>query len=302
MTHNKSQLSDLNIYSALTILWPYPQRLRSTQTTLHTSDRIIEVTAYLPDGVKRIIATGSMHYVGVLDDNTVLKYPHVRGDLAALDKEEQLLRALGSHPRIIEYRGRDTAGLKLEYAPNGSLATYLRNTADVSLFTRLTWAEQVTEAAAYMHNQGIIHCDINLNNILLDSDLNLKLCDFEGIHKTPDGKILVDGGARENVKSSLPRAHSSYAGQETDIFALGSALYSIMTSKEPFPELDSDQDEAEILRRYRAADFPEVSPELGGEVIKKCWMGVWASAGLIVAEIALLRNQLGTTVCTSNLI
>lgn len=36
----------------------------------------------------------------------------------------------------------------------------------------------------------------------------------------------------------MPRSDSNYADQKTDIFALGSTIYYMMTGHEPFPELN----------------------------------------------------------------
>jgi hypothetical protein len=42
-------------------------------------DDAIQVEAYFPERVKYIITTGSCHYIGFVDESTVLKYPHVKG-------------------------------------------------------------------------------------------------------------------------------------------------------------------------------------------------------------------------------
>ena len=75
---------------------------------------------FFPAGVRRIIAGGSTSYVGVIDQDTVLKYPHERDGQHGLMVEVTTLSVLGSHPRIIQLKGWDQEGLRLEYAHNGS--------------------------------------------------------------------------------------------------------------------------------------------------------------------------------------
>ena len=67
--------------------------------------------------------------------------------------------------------------------------------------------------------------------------------------KSANGEILVDGLSRECSKSYMPRCHGGYAYIKTDLFALGSAIYFIM-GHEVFPELDSLEDDEEILFRF----------------------------------------------------
>ena len=38
--------------------------------------------------------------------------------------------------------------------------------------------KQLLQGVAYLHQQGIVHRDLKLSNILVDNDFNLKICDF----------------------------------------------------------------------------------------------------------------------------
>ncbi|QSS53823.1 hypothetical protein I7I53_01201 [Histoplasma capsulatum var. duboisii H88] len=53
----------------------------------------------------------------------------------------------------------------------------------------------------------------------------------------------------------MPRSHGDYACVGTDLFALGSAIYFIMTGQ-VFPELDSLTQDEEISSRFENAVFP----------------------------------------------
>ncbi len=85
----------------------------------------IYVVPYYPEGVKYIITTGSNHYIGFVDESTILKYSHFKGTSTALRAESMILQRLGKHPRIIEFKGEHNDGLLLEYARNGSLEKHL---------------------------------------------------------------------------------------------------------------------------------------------------------------------------------
>ncbi|OBT91686.1 hypothetical protein VE01_10240 [Pseudogymnoascus verrucosus] len=156
----------------------------------------IYVVPYFPDLVKHIIATGSSHYVGFVNDSTILKYPHFKGTSAALEK--------------------------------------------------LRIAKETAEGVAYAHQRNVLICDIHARNILLDAEFHIKLCDFQGRLLSPDGEILISGGASENAESFMPRCDKEFADVKTDLFALGSTIYHIITGHRPFPQYDTIDDEAKF--------------------------------------------------------
>lgn len=187
-----------------------------------------------------------MKYVGLVADHTVLKYPHFPGQLDTLNIEAEILQALESHPRVVEFKGRSASGILLGFARNGSIASYLRHTKP-TIQERLNWSRQAAAALVYLHRKRFIHCDINVNNLLLDEELSFKLCDFQGRLLPTNGNIVFKGGASENIKSFMPRSDPEHADHKTDIFALGSAIYHIVKGHEPFPELDPFEDELQIV-------------------------------------------------------
>lgn len=258
---------------------------------------IIQAHRYYPNGGKEMIGRGGGNYIGVLDETTVLNYPCIPGRDSSLEVESQLLEILGSHPRIIGAKGLTEAGLRLQYAVNGDLNRYITENASTPtpLDQQLQWCKQAAEAVAYLHSKRIIHCDINLRNLLLDENLNLKLADFQGMYKSCDGSVLLDGLSRECTKSFLPRIHGDYADVETDLFALGSAFYFILIGHQIFPELQShiDEDEEEIEQRFRSGEFP-VDLEIYSEVMRKCWTQEYCSAQEVVDDIVDVQESIAS--------
>jgi len=255
-------------------------------------DMEIEIIRYYAPGVTAIIASSFSYFLGRIDDNTVLKYPHEENpDIdtqARLTIEAQIYKILGDHDRIVKFKGGDGRGICLEYAINGSVAQYLNQTnVTPTTSQRFKWAQQAAEGMAYIHKMGVLHCDTNSNNLLLDKNLNIKFADFQGRYLSSDGTIILNGLSSENVKSFMPRSDPNYADHKTDIFALGSAIYYMMTGHETFPELNSfdDDDEAEIMARYKSGQFPDLDVHLGGGIVRRCWEGAYGSASEVADEL-----------------
>ncbi|KAF2757272.1 kinase-like protein [Pseudovirgaria hyperparasitica] len=254
------------------------------------SDGDIHVVAYFPEGVKYILDFGSTHYIGFVDDTTVLKYPHFKEELDGLAVEWQIYQRLGKHPRITDLKGRHKdGGIFLEYARNGSLQGYLESNAPLNVETKLRLAKETADGVAHAHRQNVLICDIAVRNILVDSELHVKLCDFQGKIIGPDGTVILSGGASENADSYKPRDNPYDQNVSTDIFALGSTIYYIMTGHRPFPKLDTIQDELKINESYRQGLFPRL--DIAEEIVHKCWSGKYTSASEVVSDLAVLRRS-----------
>lgn len=276
-----------------------------------------EFRSWLPKGAKHVIGLGSGHYVAICeDDETVLKYPHVPPDEAGaydakgkayraacrassvqgLCVEEQILRLLGHHPRIVRLQGKHADGLLLEYVPNGSVGEYLRKTPTeaISLRQRLKWARQAAEAVAYAHSKNVLHCDISIGNLLLDEDLDIKLIDFQGKLLSSDGTVLLDGQSESCAMSTMPRPDLSICDFRTDMFALGTTIFYIITGQLPFLDVDPVSDEEEIQRRFREGEIPLLEENRGGEVIRRCWQGAYESAQEVVMDLCGLEAASAT--------
>lgn len=160
----------------------------------------------------------------MLEDGTVLKFPRNKADLfdhTSLEIEHRILSAIGSHDRVIRYLGKQIHGLRFEYAENSDLYDHvMENHVGTSHEMRRKWMVQAAQAVAFVHSKGVIHSDICPHNMLLDGNLDLKICDFAGaVFGDLDGKTI------EHTRFRMPRALRSKPNVATDLFALGSTLF-----------------------------------------------------------------------------
>ncbi|XP_078447821.1 protein kinase superfamily protein [Wolffia australiana] len=105
----------------------------------------------------------------------------------AFTRELDLLRRV-RHPHVIRIIGfcddREEGALVMEYAARGTLHEKLHLTDSqqvLSWSARTRIALQIAQVVDHLHNEcglPIIHCDLKPSNVLLDEQLNVKLCDF----------------------------------------------------------------------------------------------------------------------------
>ena len=67
----------------------------------------------------------------------------------------------------------------LEYAEGGDALHYVQSNGALPETQAKSWTKQIVSAVSYMHQLGVAHRDLKLENLLLSSDLTtIKICDF----------------------------------------------------------------------------------------------------------------------------
>ena len=95
-----------------------------------------------------------------------------------------------------------------------------------------------------MHDMGLFHFDLKLENIMIDGDLELanfdgwvKIVDFGGVESVEKQKNGFTNYYHHGTKCyNAPEIHSQkpYMGAPVDVFALGYVLFAMVLGKAPF--------------------------------------------------------------------
>jgi len=119
--------------------------------------------------------------------------------------------------------------------------------------------EQLFSALAYLHEKGIVHRDLKLENLLLvkenDSDLAIKLADF-GLSKVYANKSLQTACGTPFYVAPDILDGSGY-GPPVDLWASGILLYVLLSGRLPFA---ADND-AELFKLIMVGDLVWKSPQ-----------------------------------------
>jgi serine/threonine protein kinase/tetratricopeptide (TPR) repeat protein len=154
----------------------------------------------------------------------------VRGQESGVSSEP--LRTTDHGPRTTDH-GPPSAAL----APLASLS-YVQASAWV--------LARLADGLQHAHDRGVLHCDIKPSNILLGSDCQPMLLDFNLAQKRCNAHSQVQatlGGtvaymAPEHLRALATRdpALARQVDQRTDVYALGMVLYEMLTGQRPFDQ------------------------------------------------------------------
>ena len=151
--------------------------------------------------------------------------------------ETNLMRGL-YHPavtKILETFETDKYMLIImEYISGGNLQNFVKKRRKLCEKTAKILFRQLIQGIKYIHSKGIVHRDIKLENILLDLNNIVKICDF-GVGKiTEKGHKLLDQCGTPVYMAPEIIKGEGYEGFPVDIWSAGVALYIMLSGNIPF--------------------------------------------------------------------
>ena len=238
-----------------------------------------------------LLSMGSTGIVMLDDETTARKFvgsteaSSESRELQDLAEERRIYERLGSHPRICKYISSSEREIVLERHTECLGKRLLRLTELAGVPSRdiaFRWSIQAAEGLAYIHSKGVLQGDISIGNILLDKQDNLVFCDFGGSSIDGSEASVLCGTRFQRPHSSSDPALSV----KDEIFALGSLIYTIWTTHQPYHE----EDERTVERYYEKLQFPAVHHLHVGHIIAKCWNGAYLTALEVLGELQQLES------------
>ncbi|KAL9035799.1 MAG: hypothetical protein Q9214_006426, partial [Letrouitia sp. 1 TL-2023] len=179
------------------------------------------------------------------------------------------------HPSIVEV-------IDTSY-PEGIYLRKYRTLSEIEVPTRshrILWYQDIARGLAHIHNLGIAHSDLRVDNILFDESGHAFLCDFSAAslfgepnpaYSHPDLLVPING-------------FSDFISDTSDRFALGSLIFSLETGAKP--KLSTTEDGKLIL--------PVVQTGHHGinVIIQAAWAGQYSSTTQLLNELESLSRDI----------
>jgi TolB-like protein/Tfp pilus assembly protein PilF len=182
-----------------------------------------------------------------------------------------------SHPNIavvyetseVEHHGRRMGYIAMEYVEGETVAA-LAGRGPLDLNRVLDIVEQITEALADAHKQGLVHCDLKPSNVMVTPAGRVKVLDF-GVAQRLGGHVsgpqdetraIERSGGVADIVGTLPyvapeQATGRAIDGRADIFSLGVMLYELASGQRPFTGANAAQ-LLEAILRQDVPPFPDL--------------------------------------------
>jgi serine/threonine protein kinase len=192
----------------------------------------------------------------------VIKVPYLQFEsdvvfYGRFQREEDVGRRL-NHPNIIRVLTpprKSRMYIAMEYVDGVSLRAMMREKRPLPEAQALDIACQICGALVYMHSQRVVHRDLKPENILLTNDNQVKIMDF-GIALDESARRLTWSGLSSTIGTPDYMAPEQVSGRRgdvrTDIYALGTILYEMLTGNLPFAG-----DNVYAVMRAKAREDPQ---------------------------------------------
>ena len=141
------------------------------------------------------------------------------------------------HKNIIRLKGwfedRETIYLVLEYVSGKDCAKYFKHKLPTKSQLKHIM-RQIMEAVMYLHGKGIVHRDMKLENVLIDSNLDIKITDF-GLCGIKENQYDIFTQSLGTPRFTAPELIKGEGYNDSvDIWGIGIIFFMLIIGEYPF--------------------------------------------------------------------
>jgi len=161
----------------------------------------------------------------------------------------------------------------VEYLAGGTLKQYLIKNRRKKLAYKIViqLALDLARGLSYLHSKKIVHRDVKTENMLLDTQRNLKIADF-GVARVEaqnpqdmTGETGTLGYMAPEVLEGKPYNH------RCDVYSFGICLWEIYCCDMPYPDLSFVEVSSAVVRQNLRPEIPRCCPSSLANIMRKCW-------------------------------
>ena len=193
--------------------------------------------------------------------------------------DAEILSVLPRHPNVVFFyatsSSEDATYIVTELVTNGSLFDYIHtDKKEFNDLQAISWAKQIGYGMEHLHGHNLVHRDLKSGNVLISSEMEMKVCDFG------TARAMVDKCEQSTVRGTyrwmapeIMKEDDAIIDKNCDIFSYGCVLYELFELKLPYhKEKNSVFLAMKVLDGLRP-EFSEDSsvPEYLRELMAACW-------------------------------
>ncbi len=259
----------------------------------------------------------SIHRAKGPEGEVVLKWldaPYPTFDQLAMLRNEHDIMSRVDHPGVLRSKGLHEVGnglvLVLENVAGGPVGDAFGGNA-VPIKEFFTIAIQIADALKAVHGAGIIHKDLNPQNILFDQlNQQIKIIDFGIATTIPSqrpsarGVDLMQGTIAYMSPEQTGRINRAI-DDRTDMYSLGATFYALLTGRPPF---ESD-DPLDVIHGHLArvpqkpsehVGMPDILSQIVMKLLSKDAEDRYQTAAGLLHDLETCERQLRETYSVNN--
>ncbi|XP_062415817.1 hormonally up-regulated neu tumor-associated kinase homolog A [Pungitius pungitius] len=183
------------------------------------------------------IGTGEKLAIKVIDKKKARQDPYVLKNMKREPRIHQMVR----HPNIVvlleTLETENSYYMAMELCAGGDLMDRICDRKRLEEKEVRRYTHQILSAVEHLHQRGIVHRDLKIENFLLDEHNNIKIVDF-GLSNTLKAESLslellkTQCGSPAYAAPEL-LAHRKY-GPKVDVWSIGVSMFAMLTGTLPF--------------------------------------------------------------------
>ena len=173
-------------------------------------------------------------------------------------RTELQIHAKMRHPNIVEFLKaftvEDHTYVVLELCHNGNLTDMVKARRCLSLPEVRRFMIQICGGVKYMHKRNVIHRDLKMGNVFLDSRMNIKIGDFglaAVVADEQDRRTTLCGTPNYIAPEILSKSSSRGHDNKVDTWAIGVICYAMLMGTPPF----QSKTQQEIYTKLRGLEY-----------------------------------------------
>ena len=190
-------------------------------------------------------------------------------DMERFEREVNVIIHM-SHPGIIKIHDflvdANYFYLVMDFCGGGTLLSQI-GMKDINEERAKPLGKQILETIQYIHQQGIAHRDLKLENVLMDEFGHIKIIDFGFSRFADPGQMFATPCGSPAYAAPEVICGEQYDGRMADMWSLGVMLFALITGELPW----KGTNQIHIYNQIKNAQFdiPEGVSTFGQDLIRK---------------------------------